>query len=66
MDRNRGFGICSSQHLQPRSRGTITLRSLDPFDSPVIDPNYLEDPRDLDDIVDGNRHFMYLNFFILR
>ena len=46
--------MCSSQHLQPRSRGTITLRSPDPFDSPVIDPNYLADPKDLDDIVDGN------------
>ncbi|MEM1105941.1 MAG: choline dehydrogenase [Pseudomonadota bacterium] len=27
--------------LRPESRGAITLRSADPFDAPVIDPNYL-------------------------
>jgi choline dehydrogenase len=29
--------------LKPRSRGTITLRSSDPKDKPVIDPRYLTD-----------------------
>jgi choline dehydrogenase len=29
--------------LKPRSRGTITLRSADPKDKPVIDPRYLTD-----------------------
>ncbi|MEO0817174.1 MAG: choline dehydrogenase [Pseudomonadota bacterium] len=36
--------------LRPESRGTITLRSADPFDAPLIDPNYLateEDKRSL-------------------
>ncbi len=28
--------------LKPQSRGTVTLRSADPFDAPVIDPRYLE------------------------
>ncbi|MEL6661477.1 MAG: choline dehydrogenase [Pseudomonadota bacterium] len=36
--------------LRPESRGTVTLKSADPFDHPVIDPNYLateEDRRSL-------------------
>ncbi|HWO68396.1 MAG TPA: GMC family oxidoreductase N-terminal domain-containing protein [Umezawaea sp.] len=39
--------------LQPKSRGTITLRSTDPFDKPVIDPRYLSDPADLDTLLAG-------------
>jgi choline dehydrogenase-like flavoprotein len=34
--------------LTPRSRGTITLRSADPFDKPLIDPRYLSDPEGAD------------------
>jgi choline dehydrogenase-like flavoprotein len=34
--------------LQPESRGTIRLASRDPFAKPLIDPNYLGDPRDLE------------------
>jgi len=30
--------------LRPRSSGTVTLRSPDPADKPVIDPRYLTDP----------------------
>lgn len=33
--------------LRPRSRGTVRLRSADPFDKPVIDNNYLAEPEDL-------------------
>jgi choline dehydrogenase-like flavoprotein len=29
--------------LKPRSTGTITLRSADPLDKPIIDPQYLSD-----------------------
>ena len=29
--------------LKPRSRGSITLRSADPKDKPIIDPRYLTD-----------------------
>lgn len=45
---------CGSVILQPKSRGRVTLTSLNPFDPPVINPNYLEDPGDLEDLVDGN------------
>jgi choline dehydrogenase len=33
--------------LRPKSRGTVRLRSRDPFDKPVVDNNYLADPEDL-------------------
>ncbi|HEY0920710.1 GMC family oxidoreductase, partial [Devosia sp.] len=39
--------------LHPRSRGTVTLRSADPAAPPVIDPNFLADPIDLERTVDA-------------
>lgn len=33
--------------LNPKSRGLVTLRSPNPYDSPVIHANYFEDPEDL-------------------
>jgi choline dehydrogenase len=33
--------------LRPKSRGTVRLRSADPFAKPVIDNNYLAEPEDL-------------------
>ncbi|MEM9524048.1 MAG: GMC oxidoreductase, partial [Pseudomonadota bacterium] len=33
-------------YLRPRSRGSVRLRSGEPTDAPLIDPNYLADPRD--------------------
>ena len=39
--------------LQPQSRGTVTLKSANPHDHPLIDPKYLSEPQDLVDIVNG-------------
>lgn len=39
--------------LRPKSRGSIRLRSGDPFESPIIDPNYLEHPDDVKTFVAG-------------
>ena len=33
--------------LRPKSRGTVRLRSANPFDKPVVDNNYLAEPDDL-------------------
>lgn len=41
--------------LQPRSRGTITLRSADPMAKPIIDPRYLSDPADRTALMAGLR-----------
>ena len=43
--------------LEPRSSGTVTLRSADPCVAPAIDPRYLSDPegRDLATLVRGLR-----------
>jgi choline dehydrogenase len=38
---------------RPRSVGTLALRSSNPADRPLVDPNYLADPRDLSQIVQG-------------
>ena len=43
--------------LHPQSNGTIRLKSTDPFESPIIDPNYLAVREDVDVLVDGNRTF---------
>lgn len=40
-----GFTVHSCQ-LRPESRGTISLSSNDPFDHPMIDPNYLATEED--------------------
>lgn len=40
-------------HERPKSLGTIKLASADPLHHPLIDPNYLSDRRDLDELVAG-------------
>ena len=45
--RNSGVTL-NSAYLHPRSRGTVRLRSADPADAPLIDPNYFSDPHDLE------------------
>ncbi|XP_072046617.1 L-sorbose 1-dehydrogenase-like [Amphiura filiformis] len=41
--------------LHPRSVGEITLASRDPMQPPLIDPRYLEDPFDVQVLVEGIR-----------
>lgn len=38
---------------RPRSRGTLRLRSGDPFAPPLVDPGYFNDPYDLQVVTDG-------------
>ena len=44
------FNVC-----RPRSRGTVRLRSANPSDAPLIDPNYFSDPYDRSTTVAGMR-----------
>jgi choline dehydrogenase-like flavoprotein len=39
--------------LHPRSRGSVTLRSADPRQPPIIDPNFLAEQDDLDRTVES-------------
>ena len=41
--------------LRPHSRGQVRLASADVGNAPLIDPNFLSDPRDLDTLVAGTR-----------
>jgi choline dehydrogenase len=38
--------------LHPYSVGTVTLASADPLAAPLIDPQHLTDPRDIESVVD--------------
>ncbi|CAD6231524.1 GSCOCG00001452001-RA-CDS [Cotesia congregata] len=41
---------------QPRSVGKITLRSKNPFDDPIIQPNFFTHPADIEIILEGVKH----------
>lgn len=57
-----GMGLPSNQQqsywIYPnlqllKSRGTVKLVSSNPYDAPLIDPNYLSDPDDMQNCIDG-------------
>ena len=50
----RGLSVGATQ-LRPESRGRIELASADPFDDPVIDPQYLTAEQDRETLVAGVR-----------
>ncbi len=52
-----GFTILPSL-VSPKSRGEITLRSQNPMDSPIIQPNFLSDDEDLNTLVRGGMKAM--------
>ena len=39
---------CNSYFTRPRSRGTVKLRSNNPADAPIVDPNSFAEPYDLE------------------
>ncbi|XP_045125926.1 L-sorbose 1-dehydrogenase-like [Portunus trituberculatus] len=53
--------------LRPKSRGGVFLRSKDPHDLPIIDPNYLSHPDDMRDLINGIKFTMAVgNTTVLR
>jgi choline dehydrogenase len=42
-------------HLQPTSRGTVRIRSADPFEPPAMQPHYLSTPEDRATLIAGIR-----------
>ncbi|XP_055889107.1 glucose dehydrogenase [FAD, quinone]-like [Biomphalaria glabrata] len=47
-----GF-TCLAMLLRPESRGRITLRTNDPFDYPIIEPNYMDKQEDIETLIRG-------------
>ncbi|OIQ47069.1 MAG: glucose-methanol-choline oxidoreductase [Gammaproteobacteria bacterium MedPE] len=47
-----GYSVHASL-MRPKSRGTITLRDNNPNSAPLIDPNYLDHPDDLNTLLAG-------------
>ncbi|GAB0093761.1 hypothetical protein DMENIID0001_089360 [Sergentomyia squamirostris] len=39
--------------LRPRSRGWVRLYSRNPFQAPIMEPNYFKDPHDIKTLVEG-------------
>ncbi|KIV85554.1 hypothetical protein PV11_01236 [Exophiala sideris] len=54
IDKKHAFAMIT-ELFSPRSKGTVTLKSADPMDNPIIDCNYLSDPLDLLVITEGCR-----------
>jgi choline dehydrogenase len=52
MQAQHGYQIHVCQ-VRPESRGTIRLKSADPLTPPLIDPNYLSAPEDIDTLAKG-------------
>ncbi len=52
--KKNGFTLHVCQ-LRPESRGSITLKSSDPFAHPAIDPNYLSERRDVETLIAGTK-----------
>lgn len=51
IDEGRYTTVCLPTLLHPKSRGQIKLASSNPFDHPLIDPNYLAERDDVDRLI---------------
>lgn len=56
--RNMGTFTVLPILLRPKSKGSIRLQSDDPFDPPLIDPNYLDHPDDVKTMLKGTAFFL--------
>jgi choline dehydrogenase len=54
LPRSHGF-VLHVAVLRPHTRGRLTLASANPSDRPLMHPNFLEDPRDVQTLVRGLR-----------
>lgn len=54
VDHKHVFSLCALLFNQ-HSRGSVTLKSKDPLENPVIDHNYLSDPLDILVLSEGCR-----------
>ena len=52
VDNKHTFAMIT-ELFSPRSKGTVKLKSKDPMDNPIVDPNYLSDELDLLVLTEG-------------
>ncbi|XP_054166205.1 L-sorbose 1-dehydrogenase-like [Oppia nitens] len=57
---NRRYFYAAASVVRINSKGYVRLRSTDPFESPLIDPKYLSDKRDLQAFVEIIKFFYYI------
>ena len=61
-----GKGVVLAVELsRPKSRGTIRLKSANPFEYPSIDPQYLAEKQDVDVLIDGKLCNEFEHFLVL-
>ena len=54
IDHKHAFSMIT-ELFSPRSKGTVTIKSADPFENPLVDHNYLSDPLDMLVLSEGVR-----------
>ncbi|MGR5069364.1 MULTISPECIES: GMC family oxidoreductase [Vibrio] len=58
---SHGFS-CHVTLLRPKSRGTVTIQSSDPYEAPLIDPNFFSHPDDMPLMIKGwKKQYQMLN-----
>jgi choline dehydrogenase-like flavoprotein len=57
VENTYGFTV-TTVVTKPKSRGTVKLRSANPDDMPLVSPNLLKDPDDLQAMIEGQRYFL--------
>ncbi len=45
--------MAATMVVRPKSVGSLSLKTADPFDHPLIDPNYLSHPDDFEAFMEG-------------
>ena len=53
---NRDGAMIMPVLLHPMSRGYVTLKSKHPTDPPIIQPNYLAHPSDMQTLIEGMKY----------
>ena len=54
-----GYGLTvTTVVVKPKSRGSVKLASANPSDMPLVSPNLLKDPADMDEMVKGQKFFL--------
>ncbi|MBU0582626.1 MAG: GMC family oxidoreductase N-terminal domain-containing protein [Alphaproteobacteria bacterium] len=57
VENSYGFTV-TTVVTKPKSRGTVQLRSADPSDMPLVSPNLLKHPDDMQTMVEGQKYFL--------